>query len=59
MKRSKTGIDMSQYGLDTSDELCKMLSEELSKSIDKSIMDKLFSRNIKRIRSIEKIFKKK
>jgi len=59
MKRSKTRIDMSQYGLDTSDELCKMLSEELSKSIDKSIMDKLFSRNIKRIISIEKIFKKK
>ena len=47
------------YGNDVSYELSKMLCEELTKSIDKEILKSMgiYSRNIRRMNFINKIFK--
>jgi len=47
------------YGIDAADELSKILSEELAKSIDKEILKSMgiYSRNKRRMNSINKIFK--
>ena len=50
--------DIGPYPLDTVDELTKMLSDQLSKEIDKEILKSLgiYERNIRRKNSIQKIF---
>ena len=47
------------YGNDVSYELSKMLCEELTKSIDKEILKSMgiYARNVRRMNSINKIFK--
>lgn len=47
------------YGIDLSEELIKMLSEQLSKEIDREVLKSMgiYSRNIRRMDSINKIFK--
>ena len=47
------------YGIDLSEELIKMLSEQLSKEIDREVLKimGIYSRNIRRMDSINKIFK--
>jgi len=47
------------YGIDVSYELSKILCEELTKSIDKEILKSMgiYSRNIRRMNFINKIFK--
>ena len=49
----------SNYGLDVADQLSAMLSDELAKSIDKEILKRMgiYSRNVRRMNSIAKIFK--
>ena len=49
----------SHYGMDIADELSKMLSDELTKSIDMEILKNMgiYSRNVRRMNSINKIFK--
>ena len=49
----------SNYGLDVADQLSAMLSDELAKSIDKEILKSMgiYSRNVRRMNSIDKIFK--
>ena len=49
----------SHYGLDVADQLSAMLSDELAKSIDKEILKRMgiYSRNVRRMNSISKIFK--
>ena len=58
---SKTEADRlsEHYGNDVSYELSKMLCEELTKSIDKEILKSMgiYGRNIRRMNSINKIFK--
>ena len=64
MKKYKVkGIEVdddvvSPYGLDTAEELTKILSEELAKQIDREILKSMgiFDRNIRRKNSIQKIF---
>ena len=71
MKRIKTGAGgeiysnteadrLSQhYGIDVVDQLSAMLSNEIAKSIDKEILKSMgiYSRNVRRMNSINKIFK--
>lgn len=47
------------YGIDVADQLSAMLSDEITKSIDKEILKSMgiYSRNIRRMSSIGKIFK--
>lgn len=47
------------YGIDLSEELSKILSEQLSKEIDREILKSMgiYGRNIRRMDSINKIFK--
>jgi hypothetical protein len=47
------------YGVDIADQLSAMLSDEISKSIDMEILKSMgiYSRNIRRMNSIDKIFK--
>jgi hypothetical protein len=47
------------YGIDIADQLSAMLSDELTKSIDKEILKNMgiYSRNVRRMNSIGKIFK--
>jgi hypothetical protein len=49
----------SNYGLDVADQLSAMLSDEISKGIDKEILKSMgiYSRNVRRMNSIDKIFK--
>ena len=49
----------SHYSIDVADQLSSMLSDELAKSIDKEILKSMgiYSRNIRRMNSIDKIFK--
>ena len=49
----------SHYGLDVADQLSAMLSDEISKGIDKEILNSMgiYSRNVRRMNSINKIFK--
>lgn len=49
----------SAYGIDMADQLSAMLSDEISKGIDKEILKSMgiYSRNIRRMNSIDKIFK--
>lgn len=49
----------SHYGLDVADQLSAMLSDEISKGIDKEILKSMgiYSRNVRRMNSINKIFK--
>ena len=49
----------SNYDLDVADQLSAMLSDELAKSIDKEILKSMgiYSRNVRRMNSIDKIFK--
>ena len=49
----------SHYGLDVADQLSAMLSDEISKGIDKEILKSMgiYSRNVRRMNSISKIFK--
>lgn len=49
----------SHYGLDVADQLSAMLSDEISKGIDKEILKSMgiYARNIRRMNSINKIFK--
>ena len=49
----------SNYDLDVADQLSAMLSDELAKSIDKEILKRMgiYSRNVRRMNSIAKIFK--
>ena len=57
---NKTADRLSKdYGIDAADELSKILSEELAKSIDKEILKSMgiYSRNVRRMNSINKIFK--
>jgi hypothetical protein len=57
---NKTADRLSKhYGIDASDELSKMLSEQLAKEIDKEILKSMgiYSRNVRRMDSINKIFK--
>jgi hypothetical protein len=57
----KTEVDKlsSHYGLDVADQLSAMLSDEISKGIDKEILKSMgiYSRNVRRMDSISKIFK--
>jgi len=71
MKRIKTGAggeiysnpeadELSKhYGIDVVDQLSAMLSNEIAKSIDKEILKSMgiYSRNVRRMNSINKIFK--
>ncbi len=62
MKRLKVDYkEVSQYGSDIADEMTKILSEELSKEIDKEILRSLgiFERPMRRMNSINKIFNEK
>jgi hypothetical protein len=47
------------YGIDIADQLSAMLSDEISKGIDKEILKSMgiYSRNVRRMNSINKIFK--
>ena len=47
------------YGIDVADQLSAMLSDEIAKSIDMEILKSMgiYSRNIRRMNSIDKIFK--
>jgi hypothetical protein len=47
------------YGIDIADQLSSMLSAEIAKNIDKQILKSMgiYSRNIRRMDSINKIFK--
>jgi hypothetical protein len=47
------------YGIDVADQLSAMLSDEISKSIDMEILKSMgiYSRNVRRMNSIDKIFK--
>ena len=47
------------YGIDVVDQLSAMLSNEIAKSIDKEILKSMgiYSRNVRRMNSINKIFK--
>lgn len=47
------------YGIDVVDQLTSMLSDEISKGIDKEILKSMgiYSRNVRRMNSISKIFK--
>ena len=47
------------YGIDVVDQLSAMLSDEIAKSIDMKILKSMgiYSRNIRRMNSIDKIFK--
>jgi hypothetical protein len=47
------------YGLDIVNQLESMLSDEISKSIDKEILKRMgiYARNVRRMNSIDKIFK--
>jgi hypothetical protein len=49
----------SHYGLDVADQLQSMLSDEIAKSIDREILKSMgiYSRNVRRMNSINKIFK--
>jgi len=49
----------NHYGLDVADQLSAMLSDEISKGIDKEILKSMgiYSRNVRRMDSISKIFK--
>ena len=71
MKRIKTGAGgeiysnpeadklSNHYGIDVADQLSAMLSDEIAKSIDKEILKSMgiYSRNVRRMNSINKIFK--
>ena len=71
MSQSKTGAGgeiysnpeadklSENYGIDVSDQLQSMLSDELAKSIDREILKSMsiYSRNVRRMNSINKIFK--
>ncbi len=62
MKKLKVDYkEVSQYGSDIADEMTKILSEELSKEIDKEILRSLgiFERPMRRKNSINKIFNEK
>ncbi len=62
MKKLKVDYkEVSQYGSDIADEMTKILSEELSKEIDKEILRSLgiFERPMRRMNSINKIFNEK
>jgi len=57
---NKTADRLSKdYGIDAADELSKMLSEQIAKEIDKEILKSMgiYNRNIRRMNSINKIFK--
>ena len=47
------------YSIDIADQLSAMLSDEISKGIDKEILKSMgiYSRNVRRMNSISKIFK--
>jgi len=47
------------YGIDVADQLSAMLSDEIAKSIDMKILKSMgiYSRNVRRMNSIDKIFK--
>ena len=47
------------YGIDVADQLSAMLSDEISKGIDKEILKRMgiYARNVRRMNSIDKIFK--
>jgi hypothetical protein len=47
------------YGIDVIDQLSAMLSDEIAKSIDMEILKSMgiYSRNVRRMNSIDKIFK--
>ena len=47
------------YGIDVVDQLTSILSDEIAKGIDKEILKSMgiYSRNIRRMNSIDKIFK--
>ena len=47
------------YGIDIADQLSSMLSAEIAKEIDKEILKSMgiYSRNVRRMNSINKIFK--
>jgi hypothetical protein len=49
----------SHYSIDVVDQLQSMLSAEIAKSIDKEILKSMgiYSRNVRRMNSIAKIFK--
>jgi len=49
----------SHYGIDVADQLQSMLSDEIAKSIDREILKSMgiYSRNVRRMNSINKIFK--
>jgi hypothetical protein len=49
----------SHYSIDVVDQLQSMLSAEIAKGIDKEILKSMgiYSRNVRRINSINKIFK--
>jgi hypothetical protein len=71
MKRIKTGAggeiysnpesdELSKhYGIDVANQLSAMLSDEIAKSIDMEILKSMgiYSRNVRRMNSINKIFK--
>jgi hypothetical protein len=71
MKRIKTGAGgeiysnpeadrlSEHYGIDVADRLSAMLSNEIAKGIDKEILKSMgiYSRNVRRMNSINKIFK--
>ena len=71
MKRIKTGAGgeiysnpeadklSEHYGLDVVDQLTSMLSDEIAKGIDREILKSMgiYSRNVRRMNSIDKIFK--
>ena len=49
----------SAYGIDIADQLSAMLSAEIAKEIDKDILKSMgiYSRNVRRMNSINKIFR--
>jgi hypothetical protein len=71
MNRIKTGVGgeiysnpeadklSEHYGIDVVNQLTSMLSDEISKGIDKEILKSMgiYSRNKRRMNSIDKIFK--
>jgi len=50
--------DLEHFGLDIEDEINKMLSEELAKSIDMEILKKISSLHNKKIDKINRILQK-
>ncbi len=50
--------DLEHFGLDIEDEINKMLSEELAKSIDMEILKKISSLHNKKIDKINRILEK-